>query len=370
MKKQENDPNEHNSALKVMKGLSGGHDGMPGQHNDTPESTKTSKHGARLSTEEFMRGVLACDRTILGRAITLVESNAIAHQQQAQDLLQALMPKTGKAIRVGISGVPGAGKSTLIEALGTFLTARGHKVAVMAVDPSSSLTKGSILGDKTRMEQLSREPNAFIRPSSTGGALGGVARKTREAMRLFEAAGYNIILIETVGVGQSEITVRSMVDIFLLTLIAGGGDELQGIKKGVVEIADAILINKADGDNTLAARRAKAEYEMALHYFMRAEGGWNPEVLTVSALAETGIEDIWNLISRFQSATQESGLWHERRRHQSLEWLHSMIDERLREMFYRSPEIKALLPVLEQRVMDGALPVTQAAWEALAKWGK
>ncbi len=351
------------SALHVMKGVEGGHDGLPGAASRTRKHTPGGKR--KLSTEEYVEGVRSGDRTRLARAITLIESNAPAHQEQAQEVLKELMPHTGDSVRVGITGVPGAGKSTLIEALGAHLTSEGHKVAVMAVDPSSSVTRGSILGDKTRMEQLSRDPDAFIRPSPSGGALGGVARKTRETMLLFEAAGYDVLLVETVGVGQSEITVRSLVDFFLLTLIAGAGDELQGMKKGVMEIADAILINKADGDNKRPAQLARAEYERALHYLQPATKGWETRAFTASALTGEGVPKLWNVVQKYAEVTQASGVLEQRRKEQARHWLHSMVEERLRDLFYRHPEIEKQLPEVEEQVMEGSLPATQAAWKLL-----
>ncbi len=252
-----------------------------------------------INIQKYITGILAGDRVMLARAITLIESNAPHHFTAAQSLLRELLPHTGNAVRIGITGVPGAGKSTLIEILGGMLCAQGHKVAVLAVDPTSSLTGGSILGDKTRMEQLSREPNAFIRPSPTGGMLGGVARKTRESILLCEAAGFNVVIVETVGTGQSEISVRSMVDFFLLVLVPGAGDELQGIKKGVVEIADAILINKADGENKIPAEAARVEYNRALHYLAPSADGWTTRAYTGSALTGEGIANIWAVIQRF-----------------------------------------------------------------------
>jgi LAO/AO transport system kinase len=313
-----------------------------------------------LTADDYVSGVLAGDRTVLARAITLVESNAPNHFEQAQELLPQLLPHTGNAIRVGITGVPGAGKSTFIEALGLYLVGQGHKVAVLAVDPTSSLTRGSILGDKTRMEALAREANAFIRPSPTGGALGGVARKTRETMLVCEAAGFDVILVETVGTGQSEVAVRSMVDFFLLLLIPGAGDELQGIKKGIVEMADAVLINKADGENKAMAEAARADYNRALHYLPSISEGWHARAYTASALTGDGIEQIWKVIESFQARTAASGAFQRRRREQAREWLHTLIEEQLHAHFYNKPSIREQLSRLEQAVMDGMLPATAA----------
>ncbi|UCD16803.1 MAG: methylmalonyl Co-A mutase-associated GTPase MeaB [Candidatus Zixiibacteriota bacterium] len=354
------------SALNVMPGIEAGHDGMPRSPSKASRLRSRARSRAPdMTTEQYAEGVLSGDRTILGRAITLVESNARHHQEQTQEVLKLLIPRAGESIRVGITGVPGAGKSTFIETLGCRLTTQGHKVAVMAVDPSSSLTRGSILGDKIRMERLSQDPNAFIRPSPSGGALGGVTRKTREIMILFEAAGYDVLLIETIGVGQSEIAVRSMVDFFLLILIAGAGDELQGMKKGVFEIADAVLVNKADGANIRAAGLARAEYERALHYLPPATMGWRTGVHLTSALTGEGIDEIWTVIKKFREVTTASGEFSRRRRGQTRDWLHSMVEERLRDTFYRNEAIKEVLPGLEQDVMSGILPVTRGAWQLL-----
>lgn len=351
------------SALNVVKGVEGGHDGLPGRKAEAPSRNKTEPR--QYTTEEYVKGILSGDRVMLGRAITLIESNAPNHQDQAQEVLKAVMPHTGKSVRIGITGVPGAGKSTLIEVFGTYLIERKHKVAVMAVDPSSSLTKGSILGDKTRMERLSQAPEAFIRPSPSGGTLGGVARKTREAMLVFEAAGFDVLLVETVGVGQSEVTVRSMVDFFLLVLITGAGDELQRIKKGVFEMADMIIINKADGKNAVAAEIAREEYERALHYLQPVTRGWATCARTTSALEGKGIGEIWTVIENFRELTKSSGEFDKRRREQTRDWLHSLVDERLRDNFYRAEIIEKMLPDIEREVMEGKLPAVQAAHDLL-----
>ncbi len=314
-----------------------------------------------LTINDYIRGVLDGDRTILARAITLIESNSSSHIEQAQIVLRELLPYTGNSIRIGITGMPGAGKSTFIESLGCYLTENEHRVAVMAIDPSSSITKGSILGDKTRMEILASDPNAFIRPSPSSGVLGGVARKTRETMLLFEAAGYDVLIVETIGVGQNEITVRSMVDFILLLTIAGAGDELQGIKKGIIEIADAVVVNKADGDNEPKAKAASSEYNTALHYLTSATQGWQTEALTCSSITGKGILEIWKIIEKFKKITQQSGVWKDRRRYQARDWLYALVEEHLRRLFKHHPDIKNYLPEIEKAVMAGELPVTTAA---------
>lgn len=353
--------------LNVRPGVSGGHDGLPGGRSG-PDGEAPSR--SALSVEDYVAGVRSGDRTLLARAVTLIESNAPADFDQAQEVLKQLLPHTGDSIRVGITGVPGAGKSTFIETLGTYLTGQGHKVAVTAVDPSSSISGGSILGDKTRMEKLASDPNAFIRPSPSGGTLGGVARKTRETVLLFEAAGYDVILIETVGVGQSEIAVRAMVDFFLLLLMAGVGDELQGIKKGIMEIADAVLINKADGEGKPAAERTRADYEQALHYLRPATEGWRTGAFCASALTGEGIDDIWRVVETFGDLTWRSGVFERRRRDQERDWIHTLVGEQLREMFQRHPEVQRLLPELEEAVMAGKLPATSAARALLEAFGR
>lgn len=302
---------------------------------------------------DIAEGVRAGNVRSLAKAITLIESRNLDHSLAATTLLDELLPDTGKAIRIGISGVPGAGKSTFIEAFGMDLVAQGHKVAVLAVDPTSQISGGSILGDKTRMEDLSRERNAFIRPSPAGGTLGGVARKTRETMLACEAAGYDVIIVETVGVGQSEITVASMVDFFLLLQLPNAGDELQGIKRGVMEIADAILINKAEGENRPRAELARGQYANALHMLKPKSLNWQVPVLLCSALQQEGIREAWLAIEQFREAMLESGELDARRRLQSSDWMWALLQDDLREMFLRHPKVEALLGQVQESVADG-----------------
>lgn len=360
-------PPEGGSAFttSVIQGVDGGHDGMSSSSSPIhrPAHPPRRRH---LSVDDYVRGVLDRDRTILARTITLVESNAPAHMETAQEVLKHLLPHAGNAIRIGITGVPGVGKSTFIEAFGHYLCQADHHVAVLAVDPSSSITRGSILGDKTRMEKLTREPNAFIRPTPSGGTLGGVARKSRETMLVCEAAGFDVILLETVGVGQNEITVRSMVDFFLFLALPGAGDELQGIKKGITEIADAIIINKADGDNKIRAQLARSEYNRALHYMAPATEGWSTRATTCSALTGEGIADIWTVIQQYRTQTTESGVFQQRRRTQTRDWVHTMVEEHLRQRFFSHQGVATLLPELERAVMDGDMPVTTAVRRLLA----
>jgi LAO/AO transport system kinase len=324
-----------------------------------------------LDLDDLLRGIRENDRAALGRAITLVESNTANDRDRAQTLLTKLLPDTGGAQRIGISGVPGVGKSTFIESFGLQLIEAGHRVAVLAVDPSSSVSKGSILGDKTRMEKLAVSDNAFIRPSPTGGSLGGVARKTREAILVCEAAGYDVVLVETVGVGQSETAVAEMVDFFLLLKLAGAGDELQGIKRGILELADLIAINKADGENLQPAELARAEFERALAILRPAdEASWTPRVVTSSGQTGAGLAEIWEIIGEHQELLSANGELEKRRRRQLLGWMWSLVDEGLRSAVREHPEVAATLAKLEQDVLEGRTTATAAAKRILnaLKW--
>jgi LAO/AO transport system kinase len=309
----------------------------------------------------LVQAVLAGDRRALSKTITLVESARQDHQERAREVLAQLLPHAGGAVRVGITGVPGVGKSTFIESFGLHLIARGHRVAVLAVDPSSKRSGGSIMADKTRMERLSVAPEAFIRPSPSGGTLGGVARKTRETVLICEAAGYDVIVVETVGVGQSETAVASMVDFFLVLMLAGAGDELQGIKKGVLELADAIAITKADGDNVAKARHAARAYANALHLLAPASPSWTPPVVTCSAVTLDGVEALWETILDHRRRLEASGELAARRRQQSLDWLEELLLEGLRQRFFRHPEVRRRLPELRREVARGAASPAQAA---------
>ncbi|MBD2768274.1 methylmalonyl Co-A mutase-associated GTPase MeaB [Hymenobacter sp. BT664] len=324
----------------------------------------------RLSAADYAAGVLAGSRTVLGRAITLVESTLPADQALAEEVLQAVLPHTGHSLRVGITGVPGVGKSTFIEALGRYLVEhRGKKLAVLAVDPSSQRGGGSILGDKTRMPWLAAHPAAFIRPSPAGGSLGGVARATREALLLCEAAGHDVIFVETVGVGQSETTVHGMVDFFLLLLLAGAGDELQGLKRGIMEMADALCITKADEGNEPAARRARIDYQSALHLFPPPPSGQPQPVLLTSAVRGTGLAEVWAVVEAYATATQQSGYFQQRRQQQQLQWLHQSIAQALEARFYADAAVQARLPTVQQAVAAGRLTPFAAATELLALSG-
>jgi LAO/AO transport system kinase len=307
-----------------------------------------------LTVNELAEGILAKKRVVLGQAITLIESQRKEDQENAKQLIEKILPFTGNSIRIGITGAPGVGKSTFIETFGKHLTDSGKKIAVLAIDPSSSKSKGSILGDKTRMENLSRNPNAFIRPTPAGDILGGVANNTRETILLCEAAGFDVIIVETVGVGQSEVTVRSMVDFFLLLMLAGAGDELQGIKKGIMEMADAIVITKADHENISQAQKAKSEYQNALHLFEPAPSGWTPKVITSSAIANIGIDEVWAMIGSYKEKTQMNGYLNKNRGEQDVEWFHAQLswhfNNRIIEKLISLEKIKAIEKKIKQKL--------------------
>ncbi len=359
---------EERSALNVMPGVE-----QPSQVNPELEKKLGQHRGKNLSVDEIVEGITSGNRIILSQAITLVESSLHRHQEKAQEVIAACLkklavgsrqlagssetrnPRPETSIRVGITGVPGVGKSTFIEALGKYLTGTGHKVAVLAIDPSSTISKGSILGDKTRMEELAVDPGAFIRPSPSAGSLGGVARKTRETIILCEAAGFDVIFVETVGVGQSETAVRSMVDFFLLLMLAGAGDELQGIKRGIIEMADAIVINKADGDNVKKASAAQAEFTHALHLFPPSSTGWKPVVDTCSSKTREGIERVWKVITDHHELMMQTGILQRIRRQNDLAVLYETVEESLKKRFFSRKDIRSLLNKFEQEIMNGQM---------------
>ena len=322
------------------------------------------------SSQQLIEGILSGNVTALSRAITLVESTNSKHLSKANEVINACLPHSNKSVRIGITGIPGVGKSTFIEALGKYLTGLGKKVAVLVVDPSSTISHGSILGDKTRMEELVKDKNAYIRPSASGETLGGVARKTRETITLCEACGFDIILIETVGVGQSETAVHSMVDFFLLLKIAGDGDELQGIKRGIMEMADAIVINKADGDTIRKAKLAEAEFKRTLHLFPAKKSGWKPTTSTCSAITHEGIPEVWKTIEKFIELTKENNYFFEKRKEQNQYWLLETINEQLKTNFYNHPEIQKLLNPTKKAVQNGEISPFAAAALLLEKYLK
>ena len=320
----------------------------------------------QLTVDDFVSGILAGDRVLLARAITLVESSSRQHEADAQEVIQRVLPYTGRAKRIGITGVPGVGKSTFIESFGCYLVERGLKLAVLTVDPSSARTHGSILGDKTRMEKLCQLPQAFIRPSPAGESLGGVAQRTRESMLLCEAAGFDVVLIESVGVGQVEIALRSMVDFFLLLLLPGAGDELQGIKKGIVEMADHVLINKADGDNRLRAEQARADQDAALHYIQHATPQWKTEVALCAGLTGMGVPELWQRIEKFYAEAGPKGVIAARRHDQDRQWMNDLIHDELRRRFHDDARVRARLPQMKEALARGEITATRAAAELLA----
>lgn len=322
-----------------------------------------------LKPADLAKSLRAGDRAALARAITLVESTKPAHRAEAQELLKLVLPATGKASRIGITGAPGAGKSTTIDALGTYLTENGHRVAVLAVDPSSVRTGGSILGDKTRMQKLAADERAFVRPSPAAGTLGGVAARTRETMLLCEAAGYDVVLVETVGIGQSEIAVASMTDTFLALMLPGAGDELQGIKKGLLELVDVVAVNKADGDNLPRARAAASSLKAALHILASSGGADTPPVLTYSALTGDGILDLWNTLEAHRQKLVANGALAKKHREQQVRWMWSLVEDRIREKLKSDPKLKSKMPALEKAVAEGKLPPALGAEEILALLG-
>lgn len=329
--------------------------------NPNLSNRSTAPSSDPLSAAEYVEGIREQDVGVLSRAITLLESTRPDHRDIARTIVDECLPASGDSIRVAITGVPGVGKSTFIESLGTRLVDQGHRLAVLTVDPTSERSRGSILGDKTRMGDLSSHENAYIRPSPTAGTLGGVARKTRETIVLCEAAGYDTILVETVGVGQSEVKVHSMVDFFLLLALAGAGDELQGIKRGIVEMADAIAINKADGNNIAAAKDARAEYERALRLLSEPESGWDPPVLTCSALTGDGIQEVWTAVADYRQHTKQNGFFDAQRRQQARHWLYQTIEQRLQEDFFSDPDVDAARSDMETAVESGRLSSFAAA---------
>mgnify|MGYP001043926654 CR=1 FL=1 len=344
------------SALKVNKGIA-----PPPSINEQAARAFRQRQRQPLTEQDYVEGILGGDRVMLSKAITLVESALPGHGIMAQRIIEQCMPHSGNSLRIGITGVPGVGKSTFIEAFGKYLCDQGHKVAVLAVDPSSGISKGSILGDKTRMEQLSVDENAFVRPSPSAGSLGGVARKTREIIILCEAAGFDTVLVETVGVGQSEVAVHSMVDFFLLLMLAGAGDELQGIKRGIIEMCDGMAINKADGDNLNKARSARIQYENALHLFPPTTTGWKPRVEICSALKKTGIDTVWDMICEHRDLLKAGGFFDIKRQSQQKFRMYESIHENLTGYFYQHPEVARQLPETEQLLTQNRLTSYQAA---------
>jgi len=313
-----------------------------------------------LKIETIFSGIITGNRVVLGKAITLIESKKQDHRVIAEELMEKILPLTGKSIRIGITGVPGVGKSTFIENFGEFLTNQGRKLAILSIDPSSSINKGSILGDKTRMENLSRNPNAFIRPSASGQFLGGVAQKTRETILLCEAAGYDTIIVETVGVGQSETTVREMVDCFILLMLSGGGDELQGIKRGIMEMADLVIVNKVDGENVKSGKMAVIEYQRALHLFPPHEGGWIVPIFSASGLTSQGLETTWKHIEQYFSLTTQNGYFDSLRKNQNLAWFQSSVRLFLEQQFYENTGVKSHLEKTIKKIKNGSISVRKA----------
>jgi LAO/AO transport system kinase len=355
----------HKTSLKIQEGVP-----QPPNINPGVLSVAVKKRKKRYSVNEYVAGILAGNRTILSQAITLIESALPEHYKTAQTIIEKCLPYSSKSVRIGITGIPGAGKSTFIESFGLYAAGIGKKLAVLAIDPSSKNTKGSILGDKTRMQELSIHPNAFIRPSPSAGTLGGVARKTRESIILCEAAGFDTILVETVGVGQSETAARSMVDFFLLLMLAGAGDEIQGIKRGIIEMADAVAITKADGSNKIMAENARVMFQNALNLFPRTQSGWKPLVLTCSAHEDTGISEIWNIVGDYVNYTRTTGYFDDIRKQQAVIRMHDTVSEYLSNSFYNNEEVKSLLSELEKELYQGTITSYKAAINLLNKYFK
>ena len=351
------------NTISVCKGV----DAFPAVNPHAVEQFK-NKRGKKLSVAEYVDGIRSGNRIVLSQAITIIESSLAKHQTLAKEIITQCLPYSGNSKRIGITGVPGVGKSTFIETLGKYITLQGHNLAVLTIDPSSERSKGSILGDKTRMEELSVDPRAFIRPSPSAGSLGGVARKTRETIILCEAAGFDTIFIETVGVGQSETAVHSMVDFFLLLMLAGAGDELQGIKRGIMEMADTIAITKADQANILKAEQAKMQYQNAIHLFQPSESKWVPQVITCSAINHIGTDVIWNIIEEYFKVTHDNGTFLQKRRTQSKYWFHETIDEILNNHFYNHPFIKTNIEDYEEKVLQGNMTSYEAAFSLINKY--
>lgn len=324
----------------------------------------------RLTCQAYIDGILSGNRVILSKAITIIESHLESDKLLAKSIIQAILPASGNSVRIGITGVPGVGKSTFIEVFGKHIISQGHKVAILSIDPSSQRSKGSILGDKTRMEALGNLEDAYIRPSASGNTLGGVANKTVESMLLCEAAGYDVILIETVGVGQSETAVHGMTDFFLLLMLAGAGDELQGIKKGIMEMADMVVINKADGDNIKKSELARLQYQNALHIFPQSESGWMPLVTTASSTKNIGVDAIWNEISKYKELVVKNGYFNKNRNHQKIQWMYNNINEALKQLFYGSKDIAKQLSTLEKQIISSEISPVKAAQDIIETFKK
>jgi LAO/AO transport system kinase len=363
--KKHPEENTERSALKVNAGIE-----QPPSINEAAVRAFKARKPQSIKAEDYVEGILRGDRVLLSKAITLIESSLPRDFELAQQIIERCIPFSGKSLRIGITGVPGVGKSTFIEAFGTYLIARGNKIAVLAVDPSSEISKGSILGDKTRMEQLAVDENAFVRPSPSAGSLGGVARKTREIIILCEAAGFNIVLVETVGVGQSETAVHSMVDFFLLLMLAGAGDELQGIKRGIIEMCDGMAINKADGDNLNKAKAARIQYENALHLFPPPPTGWAPRVELCSSIQKTGIDKVWKMIMEHDSLLKNNGYFDMKRNQQQRFSMLETINQALVNSFYQNPQVLVMLPRMETALHKNQLTSFQAASNLLKEYFK